>query len=138
MANWNEAMIQQFRAKGGRGVGQFGDSLVLLTTTGARSGEERTTPLMFHRDGDRLILVASKNGAPDHPAWYHNLKANPRASVQIGTDTGIATLAVSAHEAEGEERERIWADRVAMAPGFGEYQKRTSRRIPVMVLELVG
>ncbi len=138
MANWNEAMIQQFRAKGGRGVGQFGDSLVLLTTTGARSGEERTTPLMFHRDGDRLILVASKNGAPDHPAWYHNLKANPRASVQIGTDTGIATLAVSAHEAEGEERERIWADRVGMAPGFGEYQKRTSRRIPVMVLELVG
>lgn len=111
---------------------------MLLTTTGARSGDERTTPLMFHRDGERLIVVASKGGAPDHPAWYHNLKANPRARVEIGADTGIATLAVTAHEAEGDERERIWSDRVAMAPGFGEYQKQTSRRIPVMVLEPIG
>lgn len=138
MANWNEAMIQEFHAKGGKGVGQFGDHLVLLTTTGARSGDERTTPLMFHRDGDRLIVVASKGGAPDHPAWYHNLKANPRARVEIGTDTGIATLNVTAHETEGQEHKRIWSDRVAMAPGFGEYQKQTSRRIPVMVLEPIG
>lgn len=85
MANWNEAMIQEFHAKGGKGVGQFRDHPVLLTTTGARSGDERSTPLMFHRDGDRVIVAASKGGAPDHPAWYHNLKANPRARVEIRT-----------------------------------------------------
>ena len=91
-----------------------------------------------NRDGDRLIVVASKSGAPDHPAWFHHLKANSLAKVEIGTDTCIATLDVKAHEAEGEERERIWSDRVAMAPGFGEYQKQTSRRIPVMLLEPIG
>ena len=69
MADWNESMIQEFHAKGGRGVGPFGDNLVLLSTTGARSGERRTTPLMFHRDGGRLIVIASKGGAPDNPAW---------------------------------------------------------------------
>ncbi|MGH7862617.1 MAG: nitroreductase family deazaflavin-dependent oxidoreductase [Candidatus Dormibacteraceae bacterium] len=131
-------MIQEFHAKSGKGVGQFGDHLVLLTTTGARSGEGRTTPVMFHRDGERLIVIASKAGAPDHPAWYHNLMANPLARVEIGTEAGVATLDVKAHEALGAERERIWADRVAMAPGFGEYQKKTPRRIPVMVLESVG
>jgi len=131
-------MIQEFHAKGGRGVGPFGDNLVLLSTTGARSGDQRTTPLMFHRDGERLIVIASKGGAPDNPAWYYNLKAHPEAAVEIATDSGIATLDVRAREAEGEERERIWTDRVAMAPGFGEYQKQTSRRIPVMVLEPIG
>jgi deazaflavin-dependent oxidoreductase (nitroreductase family) len=138
MLNWNSAIIDQFHAKKGKGVGQFGDRLVLLTTTGARSGVERTTPLMYHRDGERYVVVASKAGAPDNPAWYHNLKTHPVARVEVGTASGTETFEVRAHEAEGMDRERIWADRVAIAPGFGEYQRMTSRRIPIMVLERLG
>jgi len=138
MASWSQAIIEEFHAKGGKGVGQFGNRLVLLTTTGARSGKAQTTPVMYHRDGERYVVVASKAGAPDHPAWYHNLKANPLATVEVGTESGTETFEVRAHEAQGEERERIWADRVAIAPGFGEYQRQTSRQIPVMLLERVG
>jgi len=138
MASWSQAIIEEFHAKGGKGVGQFGNRLVLLTTTGARSGKAQTTPVMYHRDGERYVVVASKAGAPDHPAWYHNLKTNPLATVEVGTESGTETFEVRAHEAQGEERERIWADRVAIAPGFGEYQRQTSRQIPVMLLERVG
>ena len=138
MASWNQALIEEFHAKGGKGVGQFGNRLVLLTTTGARSGKEGTTPLMYHRDGERYVVVASKSGAPDNPAWYYNLKANPVARVEVGTESGTETFEVMAHEAQGEERDRIWADRVAIAPGFGDYQRKTSRRIPVMILERIG
>jgi len=135
MANWNEATIQEFHSKAGKGVGSFGDRLMLLTTVGARSGEERITPVMYHRDGERYVVVASKGGAPDDPAWYHNLKANPVARVEVGTANGTETFEVRAREAEGEERERLYAERVAIAPGFGEYTRMTSRRIPVMILE---
>jgi len=138
MASWSQAIIEEFHAKGGKGVGQFGNRLVLLTTTGARSGKAQTTPVMYHRDGERYVVVASKAGAPDNPAWYHNLKANPLATVEVGTESGTETFEVRAHEAQGEERERIWADRVAIAPGFGEYQRQTSRQIPVMLLERIG
>jgi deazaflavin-dependent oxidoreductase (nitroreductase family) len=135
MADWSAATIQEFHAKAGKGVGPFGDQLMLLTTVGARSGEERITPVMFHRDGDRYVVIASKGGAPDHPGWYHNLKANPVASVEVGAETGTEKFEVRAREAEGEERDRIYAERVAIAPGFGEYERNTSRRIPVMILE---
>ena len=138
MLDWNRAMIDEFRAKNGKGVGQFGDRLLLLTTTGARSGAKRTTPLMYHRDGKRYVVVASKAGAPDNPAWYHNLKAQPMASVEVATASGTETFQVRADEVQGEERERIWAERVAIAPGFQEYQRRTSRRIPVIVLERIA
>jgi len=138
MASWSQAIIEEFHAKGGKGVGQFGNRLVLLTTTGARSGKEGTTPVMYHRDGERYVVVASKAGAPDNPAWYHNLKANPVARVEVGSDSGTETFEVRAREAEGEERERMWAERVAIAPGFGDYQRQTSRRIPVMILERIG
>src|SRR6266851_2013473 len=107
MADWNAATIQEFHAKAGKGVGPFGDQLMLLT----------------------------KVGAPDHPGWYHNLKANPVAKVEVGAKNGTETFEVRAHEAEGEERERIYADRVAVAPGFGEYTRMTSRKIPVLILE---
>ena len=133
--NWNAAIIDEFHAKGGRGVGQFGDRLLLLTTKGARSGEERVSPVMFHRDGDRFVIIASKGGAPDNPAWYHNLVAHPEAEIEVGSEAGIETIPIRAHQAEGAERERIYAERVAIAPGFGEYQERTPRRIPVMILE---
>ena len=135
MADWSAATIQEFHAKAGKGVGPFGDQLMLLTTVGARSGEERITPVMYHRDGDRYVVIASKGGAPDHPGWYHNLKANPVARVEVGAETGTEKFEVRAREAEGEERDRIYADRVAVAPGFGEYERNTSRRIPVMILE---
>ena len=135
MANWNEATIKEFHSKAGKGVGSFGDRLMLLTTVGARSGEERITPVMYHRDGERYVVVASKGGAPDDPAWYHNLKANPVATVEVGTATGTETFEVRAREAEGKERDRMYAERVAIAPGFGEYTRMTSRKIPVMILE---
>ena len=135
MSNWNDAIIREFHAKKGKNVGQFGDRLLLLTTTGARSREQRTSPLMYHRDGERYVLVASKAGAPDNPAWYHNLKANPVARIEVAADSGTETFEVRAHEVDGKERDRIYADRVAIAPGFGDYERRTSRRIPVMVLE---
>jgi deazaflavin-dependent oxidoreductase (nitroreductase family) len=135
MANWNEATIQEFHSKAGKGVGPFGDRLMLLTTVGARSGEERISPVMYHRDGERYVVVASKGGAPDNPGWYRNLKANPAARVEVGAETGTETFEVRAREAEGDERDRIYAERVAIAPGFGEYERQTSRKIPVMILE---
>jgi deazaflavin-dependent oxidoreductase (nitroreductase family) len=138
MANWSEATIQEFHSKAGKGVGPFGDRLMLLTTVGARSGEERISPVMYHRDGEHYVVVASKGGAPDNPAWYHNLKANPVATVEVGAETGTETFEVRAREAEGEERERMFAERVAIAPGFGDYKRQTSRRIPVMILERIG
>jgi len=107
-------------------------------TTGARSGEERTTPLMYQRDGDRYVVVASKAGEPDNPAWYHNLKVHPVATVEVAAGSGTESFEVRAQEAEGEERERLWAERVAIAPRFGDYQRKTSRRIPVMILERIG
>ena len=135
MADWSAATVQEFHAKAGRGVGPFGDQLMLLTTVGARTGEERITPVVYHRDGERYIVVASKGGAPDHPGWYHNLKANPVAKVEVGTENGTETFEVRAREAQGAERDRMYAERVAIAPGFGEYPKMTSRQIPVMILE---
>jgi deazaflavin-dependent oxidoreductase (nitroreductase family) len=111
---------------------------MLLTTVGARSGDEHITPVMYHRDGERYVVIASKGGAPDHPGWYHNLKANPVARVEVGAETGTQTFEVRAREAEGKERERMYAERVAFAPGFGEYPQMTSRQIPVMVLERIG
>jgi len=121
MADWNAATIQEFHAKAGKGVGPFGDQLILLTTQGARSGKERITPVMFHRDGKRYVVIASKGGAPDHPAWYRNLKAHPVARVEVGAKNGTETFEVRAH-----------------APGFGEYERKTSRKIPVMILERIG
>jgi deazaflavin-dependent oxidoreductase (nitroreductase family) len=134
MPNWNEQIIEEFHAKGGRGVAQFGDSLLLLTSKGAKSGEERVTPVMYHRDGDAYVIVASKGGAPDNPAWYHNLKTHPEAIAEVGTER----FPVRAREAEGEERDRLYADREKMAPGFTDYRNKTSRRIPVMLLERVS
>ena len=138
MPNWNDATIQEFHAKAGKGVGPFGDQLILLTTKGARSGEERITPVMYHRDGERYVVIASKGGASDNPDWYFNLKANPVARVEVGTANGTDTFEVRAREAEGDEWERMYADRIAIAPGFGEYRRQTSRHIPVMVLEQIG
>ncbi|HEV2414794.1 MAG TPA: nitroreductase family deazaflavin-dependent oxidoreductase [Candidatus Dormibacteraeota bacterium] len=138
MASWSDATIREFHEKEGKGVGPFGDQLILLTTVGARSGQERTSPVVYHRDGERYVVIASKGGAPDHPAWYKNLKANPVAKVEVGTATGTEKFEVRASEAKGDERDRLYAERVAFSPGFGEYERMTSRKIPVMILERIN
>lgn len=132
MSGWNQKIIEEFRAKNGTGVGPFGDHLLLLTTKGAKSGEWHTTPLAFHRDGDRLVVIASMGGAPRHPDWYHNLVANPEAQVEVGPErfTVRATPV-----AGGPERDRLYAQQVAIMPGFREYEKKTTRVIPAVVLE---
>ena len=138
MASWSDATIREFHAKAGKGISGFGDQLILLTTVGARSGKERTSPVVYHRDGERYVVIASKGGAPSHPAWYNNLKANPIAKVEVGTANGTETFDVRASEAEGDERDRLYAERVAFSPGFGEYERMTSRKIPVMILERIN
>ena len=104
--------------------------ILLLITRGRKSGKQRTTPLMFSRDGDNLVLIASVGGAPRNPAWYWNLQGG-EAEVQVGSER----RRVRARDAEGEEHERLWAQMVALYPNYAEYQKKTSRQIPVVVLE---
>ena len=108
-----------------------GATCLLLTTTGRRSGEPRTVPLIFAADGDRAIVVASKGGAPDHPAWYCNLEAEAGVEVQILADR----FAARARTVEGDERDHCWRLATAVWPNYDEYVKRTTRRIPVVVLE---
>ncbi|MEU8702618.1 nitroreductase/quinone reductase family protein [Streptomyces sp. NPDC048680] len=130
--SFNETIIKQFRANAGKVGGPFaGGDLLLLTTTGARSGTERTTPLGYVRHGGLILIVGSNLGAPNHPGWYHNLLAHPVVRVEIGTRT-FQALAVPA---EGDRRDDLFAHAVRSAPGYGDYQARTSRVLPVVVLE---
>jgi len=130
--DWNTAIISEFRANGGKLGGQFkGAPLLLLHTTGAKTGAERVNPVMFLADGDRLVVFASKAGAHTNPDWYHNLRANPRVTVEIGSETRDAVARV----AEGEERDRFWDEQKRSWPGFANYETKTSRQIPVVVLE---
>src|SRR4051812_4218780 len=110
-----------------------GSKILLLTTTGRTSGNETTTPLIFGLDGDNPVIVASKGGAPDHPGWYKNLAKNPDVEVQIKGDVFRAR----ARDAEGEERERLWGLMLGHWPHYAEYQTKTDRQIPVVVLERV-
>ncbi|MEU6718497.1 nitroreductase family deazaflavin-dependent oxidoreductase [Nonomuraea sp. NPDC046802] len=129
--DFNQQVIDEFRANEGRVGGMFeGAPLVLLTTTGAKSGRSTTSPVMYLKDDDRYVVIASNAGADVHPAWYHNLRATPAATAEIGTET----FTVRAEIAEGEERDRLFARMVAVAPGFADYEAKTSRRIPVVVL----
>jgi len=110
---------------------QRGTTILLLTTRGRKSGEERTTPLIFQRDGDRYLIVASKGGTPEPPAWYLNLKAEPQVRVQVRDDV----FAAHARDATPEEQPELWRKMAAVWPDYDEYQRRTERRIPVVVLE---
>ncbi|WP_101788217.1 nitroreductase family deazaflavin-dependent oxidoreductase [Nonomuraea indica] len=131
-SDFNKQIIEEFRANGGRVGGMFeGSQLLLLTTTGARSGKLTTTPVMYLKDGDRYVVIASNAGSDRHPAWYHNLRANPEATAEVGTETFV----VKAAFADDEERDRLYARMVEQAAGFAEYEAKTSRRIPVVVLE---
>ena len=131
-SDWNRGIIEEFRANGGKVGGNFeGAPMVLLHTTGARSRAERVNPLVYRQDGDRWVVFASKGGAPTHPDWLHNLRAHPEASIEVGTET----IPVVAREAQADERERLWTRQKELMPGFAEYEQRTRRQIPVVVLE---
>ena len=129
--NWNEKIIAEFRANGGKVGGNFaGRDLLLLNTIGAKSGEQRTNPVAFVRDGERLIVIASKGGAPTNPDWYYNLKANPQVVVEVGTEKFQAQATV----AEEPERTQLYDKMVTVMPGFADYKVKTTRQIPVVVL----
>jgi len=129
---WNRRIIEEFRENGGKVGGPFeGARMLLLHHKGARTGTERLNPLVYQPVGEGFAVFASKAGAPTNPDWYHNLIANPEATVEVGEDT----VRVRARVAEGEERERIWTRQKQDRPNFADYEKKTSRQIPVLILE---
>ena len=129
--NWNQKIIDEFRSVGGKVGGQFaGAPILLLNSTGAETGEKRTTPMMYLADSDRLAVFASKAGASTNPDWDHNLLAHPRASVEVGTET----FDVDAEVVGREERDPFYAIQSGCYPGFAEYRAKTTRVIPVVIL----
>jgi len=132
--DFNRNLIAEFRENGGKVTGIFGNApLLLLTTTGAKSGEPRTSPVVYTRDGDDYVVIASRGGSPNNPAWYHNLVANPTVTVELPGETFTAAARVAA----GDERERLFRAQADLMPNFDEYQSKTTRQIPVIVLEPV-
>ena len=132
--DFNARIIAEFRANGGTVGGPFeGSQILLLTTTGAKSGQERVTPVVCRVEGDAVYVFASKAGAPTNPDWYHNLVANPEVRAELGTDAFTAHAVVL----EGAERDRVYEAHAALYPGFAEYQAGTDRVIPVVRLDRV-
>jgi deazaflavin-dependent oxidoreductase (nitroreductase family) len=130
--DWNSQIIEEFRANAGRVGGPFaGAPLLLLHTTGARTGQERINPLMYQDLGGPVAVFASKAGAPSHPDWFHNLLANPEVTAEIGTDTRRFRVRTAA----GAERARIWDQQKQDYPGFADYEANTDREIPVVILD---
>jgi deazaflavin-dependent oxidoreductase (nitroreductase family) len=130
--DFNTQMIEEFRANHGQLGGPFaGGTMLLLHHKGAKTGTERVNPLAYQPLDDGYAIFASKAGAPTNPDWYYNLKANPDTTVEIGDDT----ISVHARVAEGDERDKIWTKQVERAPGFGEYEAKSGRTIPVVILE---
>ena len=133
--DYNRQVIEGFRADRGKPGGRWeGRPLLLLTTTGARSGQRRTTPMMYIPDGDRLLVIASNAGAPVHPDWYRNLVAYPEVTVEVGDEIFEAIAIVT----EGPERQRLWIRVVELYPFFADHQAKVTRQIPVIVLERRG
>jgi deazaflavin-dependent oxidoreductase (nitroreductase family) len=132
MSDFNRKVIDEFRANEGKVGGPFeGAPVLLLTSTGAKSGEQRTTPVVYQQDGDRMVIFASKAGAPENPAWFHNLRANPTATVEVGPDT----VDVEAVVTDGDERERLFSKQKQLMPQFADYEQKTARQIPVVALQ---
>ncbi len=132
--NWNTAIIDEFRANSGKVGGPFaGKTLLLLHTVGAKSGQERINPVAYVTDGDRLVIIASKGGAPTNPDWYYNILAHPLVKVEVGTELFQAEASVASEP----ERTRLYNKMVEMMPGFAEYQRNTTRVIPVITLTRV-
>jgi deazaflavin-dependent oxidoreductase (nitroreductase family) len=133
--DFNARIIEEFRANGGRVGPPFENStLLLLHHVGAKSGKDRINPLAYNSDAGRYVIFASKAGAPTNPDWYHNLRAHPKVTIEVGTDT----IDVVATEAAGEERDRLFQEQATRSPAFAEYQKKTDRVIPVIVLTPTG
>jgi deazaflavin-dependent oxidoreductase (nitroreductase family) len=131
MNDYNRPVIEEFHANEGKVGGPFeGVPLLLLTTTGAKSGKQRINPLAYTIDGERLVIIAAKNGAPTHPDWYHNIVAHPDVTVEVGTDTFAARATV----VDGAERDELFDNMAAMLPIYAEYQAQITRTIPVVVL----
>ncbi|MEU2255344.1 nitroreductase family deazaflavin-dependent oxidoreductase [Nocardia xishanensis] len=132
MSDFNAQVIEEFRANGGRVGGMFEGrtNMVVITTTGAKSGRQVTNPLVFLPDGDRMVLIASNGGADRHPAWYHNLRAAPELTVEVGTEKFRAT----AEFVTGPERDELYDRMVELMPAFGEYRAKTTRVIPVVAV----
>ena len=136
MSDWNQQVIEEFRSHGGRVGGQFeGAPLLLLHHVGRRSGADRLSPMMYQQVGDAYAVFASKAGAPDNPDWYHNLLAHPDVSVEVGDGYTIDTVPVRARELPAEERDPVWETQKQRYPGFADYEAKTTRTIPVVLLE---
>jgi deazaflavin-dependent oxidoreductase (nitroreductase family) len=133
MSDFNTPIIEEFRANGGKVGGYFaGANMLLLHTVGAKSGQPRVNPMVYVMDGDRLVVIASKGGADSNPDWYHNLLANPIVTVELGNEQFRARATPVTEE---PERSRLYAKMVAHRPGFAEYERKTSRKIPAIALE---
>jgi deazaflavin-dependent oxidoreductase (nitroreductase family) len=133
--NWNDGVIEEFRANQGKVGGGFENvPILLLHHKGAKTGTVRVNPLAYQADGGRFAVFASKGGAPTNPDWYHNLKANPDATIEVGNQS----IPVRARVADPEERERIWNRQKELMPGFADYEQKTTRKIPVILLEPTG
>jgi len=132
MSDWNKAIIEEFRANGGKVGGRFMNrNLLLLHTTGAKSGIQHVTPVVYMENGDRLVIIASKGGAPTHPGWYYNLIANPEVSVEVGTEQYQAKATVAVEPTRSE----LYKKMAKLYPFFSEYEQKTTRVIPVIILE---
>jgi deazaflavin-dependent oxidoreductase (nitroreductase family) len=136
VSDWNAGIIEEFRANAGKVGGRFeGTPILLLHHRGAKSGVERVNPLAYRDLGDGALAVfASKGGSRTNPDWFHNVRANPEVTVEVGTETKPATARV----AEGDERTRVWEEQKRIMPAFAEYERRTPREIPVVILEPAG
>jgi len=133
---FNQKTIAEFHAKQGRGVGMWGDHVLLMTAQGAKSGDAITTPLVYGREGDDYIIVASKGGAPKHPTWFGNVKANPEVEVEVANTNGTEKFKARARVIDSRpERDRLYKEMSKIWPSFVEYETRTDRLIPVVVLE---
>ena len=131
MSDWNRKIIEEFRANRGSVASFARQPLLLLTHTGAKTGKQRTNPLAYFRDGDHYVVVASKGGAPTNPDWYYNLLANPQATIEVGNEQ----FEVTVEPAGPAERERLWAMVIERNPAFQEYEKKTRRTIPLVILK---
>lgn len=127
MSDWNDRVIAEFRANGGR-VERFGRALVLLHSVGARSGAPRVSPVLGIRDGDGWLIIASAAGAPKHPAWSFNLVAHPEAEIEVPAGAGVSTVPVTASPLEGDEWQRAWERFLDRSPGFARYRERSGDR----------
>ena len=136
---FNQKTIAEFHAKQGRGVGMWGDHVLLMTATGAKSGEAITTPLIYGRDGSDYVIVASKGGAPTNPAWFGNIRSNPLVDVDVASEGGIEKFQARAGVVENRaKRDRLFADMCKIWPSYADYAKRTDRLIPVVILQRQG